>query len=366
MGGCFRGSDRNNEGMTRLAHIPPHEKLAGVISIITGVLLLGLKFGAYFYTGSAAVYSDAMEGIVNVVASGFAFYSLYLAHLPPDKEHPYGHGKIEFMSAGFEGGMIFLAAGMIALKAIEDFYRGPTVSGLGLGMLMLAAAMVINGGVGLYLVRVGKRNQSLTLEADGHHLMSDAVTSLTVIVALGIVQFTRWPYADPIAALMVAVYIAWMGARLLRRSASGLMDEQDLAESRTLQEILQSHMRPKEEGGSEPQICNYHKLRHRHSGRYHWVDFHIIVPATMNVAQGHGIATAIEEEMEAALGEGNATGHVEPCVTRICARCSGGKAEGGGVTPGAVPGDVALTAGPDGIPGGGEPESVPRRESKRT
>lgn len=352
--------------MARFAHIPSHEKLAGVISIITGVLLLGLKFGAYFYTGSAAVFSDAMEGIVNVVASAFAFYSLFLAHLPPDKEHPYGHGKIEFVSAGFEGGMIFLAAGMIAFKAIEDICRGPSVSGMGIGMLMLTAAMVINGGVGMYLVRVGKKHRSLTLEADGHHLMSDAVTSLAVIIALGVVKITGWRYADPIGALVVAVYIAWMGARLMRRSASGLMDEQDLGETRILHELLQSHMRPKEAGGREPQICNFHKLRHRHSGRYHWVDFHIIVPAPMSVAQGHGVATAIEEEIEAALGEGNATAHVEPCLTRLCARCSGGKAAGGGITPGEAPGDADLRDDRGDTPDGGEPENAQGTESKRT
>jgi cation diffusion facilitator family transporter len=303
-----------------LPHTPRPEAIAGQLSVVVGVVLLGLKFVAYFVTGSAAIFSDAMESIVNVAASSFALYALFYAHRPADREHPYGHGKIEFMSAGFEGGMVFAAALVIAFRAIEALYRRPQLEQIGLGLWLMGLAMVVNGGMGLYLIRAGKKHNSLTLQADGHHLFSDAVTSAAAMVALVLVQVTNRPIIDPIFALLIAVYISILGIRLMRAGAAGLMDEQDLADEELLVKILDGHLVP---DGKAPQICSYHKLRHRHSGRYHWVDFHIMVPPGMTIDQGHAVASAIEYEIEQALGEGNATAHVEPCVDAACARCAG-------------------------------------------
>src|SRR5205085_3393668 len=140
-----------------------------VLSLVVGIALLTIKFIAYVLTGSAAIFSDALESIVNVAASSVALYALVVAHSPADKEHPYGHGKIEFLSAHFEGGMIGLAAIAIAIKAIEMFFHPQLVEQLGLGIVLIAAAMLINGVVGLTLIRVGKRQGSITLEADGRH-----------------------------------------------------------------------------------------------------------------------------------------------------------------------------------------------------
>jgi cation diffusion facilitator family transporter len=298
-----------------LTRVPKSEAVAATLSLVVGIGLLTIKFIAYFLTGSAAIFSDALESIVNVAASAVAAYALVVAHSPADKEHPYGHGKIEFLSAHFEGGMILLAAIAIAIKAIEMFFAPQQVQQLGLGIVLIAAAMVINGGVGLTLIRVGKRQGSLTLEADGHHLLSDAITSAMALAALAMVKIFKWPIADPIAALLIAAYIGWMGISLLRRSSAGLMDRQDMDDERLLRGILDGHIGPR---GKEPRICSYHKLRHRHSGRYHWVDFHIMVPGSLNIDRGHAIASAIEYEIERALGEGNATAHIEPCADKVC------------------------------------------------
>ena len=162
--------------------------------------------------------------------------------------------------------------------------------------------------------------QSATLEADGQHLLSDAITSVAAIVGIIIVELTHWNYADPIAGLLVAGYIGFMGVSLMRGAVAGLMDQQDAKDEKLLRQILDSHVGP---AGTEPRICSYHKLRHRHNGRYHWVDFHIVVPPHWDVQRGHKVASAIEYEIEKALTIGNATAHIEPCQDEPCLFCSG-------------------------------------------
>lgn len=309
-----------------LTHVPRIEARAAILALAVAIVLTGLKFLAYFLTGSAAVFSDALESIVNVAAAAMVIYALSYAHRPADASHPYGHGKIEFLSAGLEGGMILLAALAAALKAGDALlHRSGIQDGqLGLGLLLMAVALVVNGAVGLYLVRLGRRQGSLTLVADGRHLLSDAITSVAAVIALVIVRFSGWAWADPAAALLVSAYIAWAGIDLLRHSFAGLMDKQDAADEALLTQILDAHLGPQ---GKEPRICGYHKLRHRHSGRYHWVDFHVMLPAEWDIDRGHRVASSIEYEIEQALGEGNATAHVEPCGDQGCGRCGGGKSE---------------------------------------
>jgi cation diffusion facilitator family transporter len=295
------------------------ERRAATISVVVSVLLTLIKFAAYYLTGSNAIFSDALESIVNVVASGFALYSVILAHLPADAKHPYGHGKIEFLSAFFEGGMILLAAFVILIRTIDALIHGVQIEKISWGVTLIIAAMIVNGLIGLYLIRSGRKHGSIALVADGKHLLSDAVTSAAVLVALLIILLhPTWIYVDPIAALLVAGYITWMSIGLLRPAAAGLMDQQDLEDNKLLTNILDSHVGAV---AKSPQICSYHKLRHRHSGRYHWVDFHIMVPADWSIDKGHQVASTIEYEIEQALGEGNATAHVEPCVDEKCATC---------------------------------------------
>jgi cation diffusion facilitator family transporter len=295
------------------------ERRAAIIALVVGILLLFVKFAAYYKTGSAAIFSDALESIVNVLAGAFALYSVILAHLPADREHPYGHGKIEFLSAGFEGGMIFFAAIIIAARAGEKIVHNGEIADINIGLVLMAIAMIVNGVLSIYLIRTGRKSQSLTLEADGKHLFTDAITSAVVLISLVAFKFTKKTWIDPAAAILVAVYIIWMAGGLLRKSAAGLMDEQDRADDAMLRGILDSHLGP---DGKPPLICSYHKLRHRHSGRYHWVDFHLMVPPHWDIERGHRLASTIEYEIELALGEGNATAHVEPCQESQCKSCA--------------------------------------------
>ena len=299
-------------------HVRRYETRVAIAAVVVGALLLGVKFAAFLITGSAAIYSDALESIVNVLASSFALYAVVLAHSPADRKHPYGHGKVEFLAAGFEGGMIALAAAVIVFRTIQAMWYGPTIDRIDHGLLLILLAMVVNGVLGLFLLHSGRKHGSITLQADGKHLLTDALTSVAVSIALVAVRVTGWVWFDPIAALLVAGYITWIAMGLLRTSAAGLMDQQDLADDRLLREILDAHT----SGARQPRICSYHKVRHRHSGRYHWVDFHIMVPASWNVEQGHRVASSIEYEIEQALGEGNATAHVEPCEEARCGSCS--------------------------------------------
>lgn len=314
-----------------LRNVPRPEALAASLSLAVSLILLGVKFTAYYLTGSAAIFSDALESIVNVMAALVAGYSLYLAHQPPDAQHPYGHGKAEFLSAGFEGGMILFAAAIIAWRAIEEMIQGPGVHEIDIGLLLIVLAGIVNGAVGLLLRRSGRRRGSPTLVADGEHLLTDAITSAAVMLALLIMWFVpAWTWVDPIAALLVAGYIAVTGVRLVMDSAAGLMDRQDAHDEALLHQILGAHVAAGSADGADggarratdPCICSYHKLRHRHSGRYHWVDFHIMVPAHWSIARGHEVASAIEYEIERALGEGNATAHVEPCGDSKCSACA--------------------------------------------
>ena len=294
------------------------ERRAAMISFVVGVALMMLKFAAYIITGSSAVLSDALESIVNILAGGFALWAINYSHQPADPKHPYGHGKVEFLSAAIEGSMIVLAAIVIATRAMQDLVAGAVIQKVGLGILLIALAMVVNGGLGLYLIRSGRRGGSIALEADGHHLMTDAVTSAVVLFTLVLVSLTHIAWFDPICALVVAFYIAWMGLRLIRRSAAGLMDEQDPADDSLIRSVLDSHLAP---SGKEPQICSYHKLRHRHTGRYHWVDFHLVVPKDWDIAHGHAAASFIEHQIEQVLEYTDATAHVEPCIKGECPRC---------------------------------------------
>jgi cation diffusion facilitator family transporter len=300
------------------------EKRAVRLSLALSIFLLIVKFTAYFLTHSNAIFSDAIENIVNVIGSGFAVYSISVAHRPADKEHPYGHGKIEFFSAGLEGGMMLLAAIFIAGKvgAAVLARQSPISTELGAGLALVTLAFLLNGIVGIFLWTSGRRNNSLTLVADGKHLFSDAVSSAAVLVALGLVRWTGLKWIDTAAAALVAAYVAYQAIGLIRQSAAGLMDEQDAASQGFLRTILDSHLGP---DGIPPRICSYHKVRHRRSGRWMWVDFHIMVPAWWDVQRGHEVASKIEYEIERALGESNATAHVEPCTQADCTNCAASK-----------------------------------------
>jgi cation diffusion facilitator family transporter len=294
-----------------------------ILSLTVGFLLMSLKFIAYYLTQSTAIFSDALENVVNVLTSGFAVYAVLLAHRPADEEHPYGHGKVEFLSAGFEGGMILFAAMLIVFRAGEAIFEHQHPNNILIGIGVTAASTVLCLVTGLILRQRGIASGSITLEADGLHLLSDAITGAAVLAALLVVSLTHLWWIDPVVAVAVGGWLTVQGLILIRRAAAGLMDEQDRGDATLLNEILTSHVGP---NGVEPRICSYHKLRHRHSGRLHWVEFHIQVPAGLSVEQGHRIATSIEMAIEWKLGQCSATAHVEPCTAEGCLNCKREKA----------------------------------------
>jgi cation diffusion facilitator family transporter len=302
------------------AYLRESEVRWAILSLVVAVALLIVKLIAYYITDSQAVFSDAVENMANVVTAGFGVYAIILAHRPADAEHPYGHGKIEFFSAGLEGSAVILGAAFIAGKVAVSILqrRLPEIQHLDVGLVLMTAALIVNAILGISLWYRGRRNKALILEAGGIHLMVDAFDSVAVLIAIAIVRATGWQWIDPVAALAVAAYIALLGLRLLKRSAGGLMDEQDPAQRKLLEKILDSHVGPT---AANPSICSYHKLRYRQSGRNTWIDFHVVVPKQWNIEQGHQIASAIEHEIELAIGDANATAHVEPCHDEKCPVC---------------------------------------------
>jgi len=265
-------------------------RLAMGLSLVAGFFMLGTKVLAYGTTGSAAILADAAESVVHVVAVSFAAYSLWLSSKPPDPTHLYGHDKIAFFSAGFEGAMIVLAAVYILYESIHRLIAGAKLENLGLGVLLVLGAGITNGALGGYLVWIGKKHGSLILVADGRHVLTDCLTSFGVIVGLGLTILTGWRQLDPIVALVVALQILWMGSRLIRQSVGGLMDEVDPATQTQIRKLLTEMT---SEAGVE-----FHGLRHRNAGNTTWVEFHLLFPKDTSLESAHSLATRIEEKLQ--------------------------------------------------------------------
>lgn len=267
--------------------------LAMNLSLGIGLLMFVMKVGAYLLTGSAAILSDAAESVVHVAAVIFAACSLRLSYRPPDADHLYGHAKISFFSAGFEGAMIILAAIYIIYESIHKWLGGLQLENLGAGTALTAAAAVINGGLGGYLVWLGRRKNSLILEANGKHVLTDCWTSLAVLVGLALVMMTKWLPFDPICGILMACNILWSGAGLMKSAFVGLMDKADPAAQAKLTEILGRETRQRG--------LSYHQLRHRNLGDAHWVEVHLLFPEDVPLAHAHRTATEIEQVIESSL-----------------------------------------------------------------
>jgi len=251
------------------------------------------KIFAYMITGSAAILSDAAESVVHVVAVSFAAYSLSVSHRPPDRTHLYGHDKISFFSAGFEGAMIVIAALYIIYVSIQKWILGLELQNLGWGTLLIALAAVINGALGWYLLWVGKKKRSLILEANGRHVLTDCWTSAGVIIGLCLAMLTGWLQLDPLIAICVALNILWLGGKLMRQSIGGLMDEVDPMTGAQIRQLLN---RMSVEFGVQ-----YHGLRYRNAGNTLWVEFHLLFAKGTPLESAHKIATSIEEGIEREL-----------------------------------------------------------------
>jgi cation diffusion facilitator family transporter len=275
-------------------------------SFSIGVMMFVGKGLAYLWTGSAAILSDAAESVVHIVAVGFAAYSLWLSLQPPDEKHLYGHEKISFFSAGFEGAMIIIAALFIIYESILKWISGLGIERIELGTLAIILATIVNGVLGLYLVRTGRREQSLVLLANGKHVLSDSITSLGVIIALSMVWITGWKELDPILAIAIAFHILWSGLMLVRQSFRGLMDEGDVETDQVLRRVL-------DEWGDSTG-WQYHDLRHRSGGNVIWVEVHLLLTGSMTLESAHASATALEKKIEHALAGRPVvvTTHLEP------------------------------------------------------
>ena len=267
---------------------------AMLLSLLAGIGMLALKVVAYAVTGSVAILSDAAESIVHVVAVSFAAYSLWLSLKPADSSHPYGHDKISFFSAGFEGAMIILAAVYIIYLSIDKWLHGLMLHNLGTGTLLTLAAALVNAALGGYLVWVGKKHKSLVLEANGKHVLTDSWTSFGVVVGLTLALLTGWLPLDPLVAMLVAANILWTGGNLLRRSVGGLMDEGDPETETRIRDVL--------DRATEDLAIQFHGLRYRHTGNRTWVEFHLLFPQETKLADAHRMATKVEDHVRRALG----------------------------------------------------------------
>jgi cation diffusion facilitator family transporter len=287
---------------------------AGGISLAVGVVLLGAKYFAYQLTGSTAILSDAMESIVNVVAALFTLAGLFVARWPADRNHPYGHGKVEFLSAAFEGGLITFAALMIVYQALTTFLTGVSIRALDIGLLITLAAGFANAGLGWFLIRTGKRHHSLSLVADGQHVMSDFITSVGIAIALGLVLLTDLSWLDPAVAVVVGLQLGWTGMRLVGEAASGLLDAENPELLQRLVAAINANL--------APGIIRVHHLRAIRSGRFTHVDAHLVVPEFWTVEQAHDVGDAFEKRVFNALPiDGEIVFHVDPCQRFFCSLC---------------------------------------------
>lgn len=286
-----------------------------MISLVVSLVLTIAKFIAYFSTHSIAILSDALESIINVVAGVFASYSIYLASKPKDLNHPYGHGKVEFFSIGFEGGMILIAGCLILFKAGQAFVSPRELTKLSGGILIMLAAGIANFLLGLFLTRSGKQLSSITIQGNGQHILTDAWSSVGLIAALVLIHFTGWRWLDPLASLVLGALIVYKGYKLLRHSVSGLMDETDMQVIDNVTAILNKNRRP-------PWV-DIHNMRAQQYGQNIHVDCHITLPYYFTLEQVHREIKLVEKTLSDhfTMGKVECFFHTDPCVPAGCPYC---------------------------------------------
>jgi len=287
---------------------------AACVSLAVGLVLLGAKFWAYRLTLSTAILSDALESIVNVVAAAFALWGLVFAAQPADRNHPYGHGKIEFLSAAFEGGLIAFAALLIIYEVVLSLIRGPQIRDLDTGLVIVMAAGLVNLALGGFLLRIGRRYDSVALVADGHHVISDFWTSVGIVGGLLLVRVTGLLWLDPLVAAVVALNLLRTGLGVVRHAAGGLLDEEDPALLDRFLAVLRGHV--------GQGIIRIHHLRAIRAGRFRHVDAHLVVPEFWTVDRAHEMAEDLAERVMQELGgEGELAFHTDPCHRAYCRMC---------------------------------------------
>lgn len=276
---------------------------AGRISLVAAIVILLLKTSAWWVTGSVSLLSDAAESIVNVLAAVTLFVALRLAARGPDREHPYGHQKAEYLSSAFEASLILLAAGAIGLTALQRLWAPQPPENVALGLAVAGVATLGNGALSFYLQRAGRRWSSAALTANGRHVLTDVWTSVGVILGLTLVSVTGWLRLDPLIALVVAVQVAREGVRVLGTNLSRLMDERlPPDEEQVILDALTRH----------PRVLGFHRLRTRRSGRARFAEVDLFVDRDMSVGDAHDVVAEVEDEVHGRLSELTTTFHVEP------------------------------------------------------
>lgn len=279
-------------------------KLAAVMSIVVAAAVMALKYLAYWVTGSVALYSDALESIVNLITAVVALYAIHIAAQPADRRHQFGHHKAEYFSAVLEGVLIVVAALLIFHEAYDAFLRPRALAEPMRGLAINAVATAINAGWSYFLLTWGRRQRSPALVADGWHLVTDVATSVGVIVGLLLAMLTGWQTLDPALAALVGANILWAGWRLVRESVSGLMDEAVTAEvARHIRQVISTNA----EGALEA-----HDVKTRAAGRVTFIELHLVVPGNMTVAASHEICDRIEMALTDAVPGAQVLIHVEP------------------------------------------------------
>lgn len=289
------------------------KKRAAIISLSIGIGMFIFKMSAYLITGSTAIFSDAAESVVHVMATSMALYSIILSSKPADDSHPYGHGNIEYFSAGIEGLLILIAAVFIIYTSIVAIINGPELQQLGIGAIIISIASTVNLLLGNYLIRTGRKTNSLTLIADGKHVLTDSVTSFGVIAAVLLVIFTKILILDPIIAIIVALNILFTGWKLIRESIGGLMNE---ANPTTFNKLADKLIQIKKD-----YWIDIHELRFWQSGDKVFIDFHLILPYYFNIKQTHEEENLIEAELQKDFSHADLKIHLDYCVPQLCKFC---------------------------------------------
>ena len=273
------------------------------LSIAAALATIALKAAAWWITGSVGLLSDAAESFVNLIGAIMALAMLTIAARPADEDHSYGHGKAEYFSSGLEGGLILIAALGIGVAAVPRLLQPQPLENVNSGLIVSVGASVINLAVALVLLRVGKRQRSITLEANAHHLLTDVWTSVAVIVGVAVVVFTGWNWLDPVVALLVAANIIFTGVMIVRRSVLGLMDTAlTPADLQAIQAVLDRHTQER---------VQFHALRTRQSGARRFISMHVLVPGDWTVQRGHDLLEKIEDDIRAAIPQSTVFTHLE-------------------------------------------------------
>lgn len=290
------------------------KKRAAIISLSIGIGMFVFKITAYLITGSAAIFSDAAESVVHVMATSMALFSIILSSKPADDSHPYGHGNIEYFSAGIEGLLIIIAAVFIIYESTLSIIKGPELQKLGVGAIIITIASTVNLLLGNYLIRTGKKTNSLTLVADGKHVLTDSITSFGVIGAVLLVMITDIFILDPIIAIIVALNILFTGYKLIRESVGGLMNE---ANPKTFKKLSDTLIQMKKN-----YWIDLHELRFWQSGDRVFIDFHLILPYYFNIKQTHEEENTIEEKLQKDFSNADLKIHFDYCLPELCKFCS--------------------------------------------